>query len=313
MTLQREYSSNLGKLVRHTDAVDALRRGSARPVTLHVALTGACNLRCPKCCYRDRDHGAELPLAQYEAALDAFCRVGLKSVELTGGGEPLLHTRVNDVLAMTLRRGLSVGLCTNGTALDRASPDLLTCLSWVRVSGGTVEQGRQWQPLPSGPVAGCGYVWHDGSTPDVLRRLVAACRGAGNIHLRIAPDAVGTQADVSARRRAADEALATAGGYGNAYVEGPRGGACRECFMGYLKPFLWYDGNVYACPSASLSPERAWCVSEETRLCNVLGINAFYAMPVAPHAFAPCAHCHFADQNRYVSDVLTFGEHDAFA
>ena len=313
MNPAREYSSNLGKLVRHTDAMDALRHGAARPVTLHVALTPACNLECPKCCYRDRASGAELDVDLYADALDSLKRVGLKSVELTGGGEPMLHAHVGEIIATALRSGLAVGLCTNGTMMDRVSSDLLSCLAWIRFSGGTIEQGRQWDAVPRGPVLGCGYVWHDGSSLDTMRRLITACHGAGGIHLRIAPDAVGAADQVADRLRNAEGALAAAGGYEHAYVEGPRLGTCRACFLGYLKPFLWYDGNVYACPSACLSPERAWDIAPETRLCDVAGIGAFYSKPVAPHAFQPCRHCHFAQQNEYVEAVLTQGEHDDFA
>ena len=315
MTVKREHTSNVDKLARHTDALHAFRLGRARPILLVLAPTAACNLDCPACCYSKRDAG-QLDLNVFIHAMESLKRLGLKSVEFAGGGEPTLHPRINDMIEACYRLGLPVGIDTNGTRLDLVEPALLNGMRWIRLAGGTIEAGKRWQAerLPSKPDLGACYVWHDGSTVEGLRLIAEACERIG-AHLRLVPDAIGKAWVVEQRRERADAALRHIGSPRYAYLADlqlrpPNGG----CYNGYLKPFLWYDAWLYACPSSCLSDEnaRARGLDPATRLCPVPDIEAWYTAPPQPHDFGPCRHCHYADQSEYLHGLTVRGPHDDF-
>lgn len=60
--------------------------------------------------------------------------MGVKALELTGGGEPLLYPHIDDMLRRLRASPMEVGLVTNGTALTEAIADALAGFLWARVS-----------------------------------------------------------------------------------------------------------------------------------------------------------------------------------
>jgi radical SAM protein with 4Fe4S-binding SPASM domain len=87
---------------------------TARPEHVSIEITARCNLRCHHC-YNDSgpDSRHELPVATIEAVLDEVASWRLRALRLTGG-EPTAHPGFRDVVTACLRRGLGIGLNTNG-------------------------------------------------------------------------------------------------------------------------------------------------------------------------------------------------------
>lgn len=133
------------KLCRHPLRVKELREGgfSHSPLNVQFDLTGRCNYKCPGCYFRegvryDSADGAR-PLEDLDTAwvlemLEEISGIGVKAVEFTGGGEPLLHKDFEVILGKALDIGLKVGIITNGRLLGRVSEVLLAQTSWIRVS-----------------------------------------------------------------------------------------------------------------------------------------------------------------------------------
>lgn len=93
--------------------------GAAPPLTqLYVHLTEGCNLACRHCWVapaRD-EHGTaapSLPPAVFGRIIAEARPLGLSAVKLTGG-EPLLHPRFAEILAVVRREDLRLTLETNG-------------------------------------------------------------------------------------------------------------------------------------------------------------------------------------------------------
>jgi hypothetical protein len=96
-----------------------------------IEVNTACNLDCPLC-FADSGHqpdGFSLSVEQVAAGLDAFVRAeGDPEVVMLSGGEPTIHPRILDFIAMAIDRGIGlVTLNTNGIRLarDRAFVDAL--------------------------------------------------------------------------------------------------------------------------------------------------------------------------------------------
>lgn len=104
------------------------------PVTVQLWPSLSCDVRCPTCPYRmtdardiaDADENLHLmPLTLFRDLIASMKRAGVKSVFLTGGGEPLLHPELA-IMADDLHRvGLAWGIFTNGITLSAALAERL--------------------------------------------------------------------------------------------------------------------------------------------------------------------------------------------
>jgi MoaA/NifB/PqqE/SkfB family radical SAM enzyme len=81
---------------------------------LQIEPTTRCNYTCGFCCGRHMAQ-EDLSYETFEAALGAF--PDLRHVEVQGEGEPLLHPRFFDMLALARGRGIRVSFITNGSYL----------------------------------------------------------------------------------------------------------------------------------------------------------------------------------------------------
>jgi len=131
---------------------------------LYFYLTEGCNLACRHCWLAPKldaqgDRYPTLPIELFETALLEARPLGLSGVKLTGG-EPLLHPRIVDILALIRREKLRLALETNGLLCTPAlaaeiakSPHRFVSVSmdgvdaetheWVRGVAGSFEKAKQ--------------------------------------------------------------------------------------------------------------------------------------------------------------------------
>jgi len=60
--------------------------------------------------------------------------LGCKSVTITGGGEPLLYPKFDEMVTALNELGIEMGLVTNGALLDAISDDSISKMTWIRIS-----------------------------------------------------------------------------------------------------------------------------------------------------------------------------------
>jgi hypothetical protein len=87
-----------------------------------------------------------------------------------------------------------------------------------------------------------------------------------------------------------------------------------HCYMHMIKPFLFTDGYIYACPSAELSLENNYNYVPDSQfmVCSLDDIEEFYSKPASQRHHA-CNYCKYAMQNELIDDVVTKTEHNEFA
>lgn len=167
------FTSTGAKFFAHQDAMANLRNGRGQPITTHVMLTDVCNHKCAFCSVQKRA-GDSLPFDVVLRYIDTLLQYGLKSVILSGGGNPILYRRFNDVVDELHSRGLEIGLITNGmpmkayngrTSWKAVRPETLDKLAWVRVSmaGLDHDEGKVYVPDidQKRTTLGFSYVAHD--------------------------------------------------------------------------------------------------------------------------------------------------------
>ena len=91
-------------------------------MTLKLEPTTSCNFRCEFCYGRHIEQGS-LTIEDFYLILDRFPT--LKSVELTGEGEPLVNRHIYQMVRSCSERGLWTHLTTNGSLLNQRNCELL--------------------------------------------------------------------------------------------------------------------------------------------------------------------------------------------
>jgi len=155
---ERSWFADRSRVLAHLDTVRRTRsvvEGTVAgevlpaPVMLLVYPTMVCTARCDDCLsqtvLRDRSH---MGLDLFSSIVQQAREMGIKCIELSGGGEPLAHPRIEHLLNTlgSLHPGAQRGLLTNGMGLvsDRRSGGtrkrqeladaLLLNLSYLRLS-----------------------------------------------------------------------------------------------------------------------------------------------------------------------------------
>lgn len=105
---------------RKQDVIEAIRSGSTPTGPAHVELdlTDRCNVACYFCNQMDVRTRESIPLDKVASILDELTEGGLKSVRLSGGGDPLMYKHFGDVQDALAERGVVIdNLTTNGALL----------------------------------------------------------------------------------------------------------------------------------------------------------------------------------------------------
>lgn len=83
------------------------------PTLLDFQITNRCNMGCPHCYASSRPDGDHVPWKDLETVVARAQKAGVCQIAL-GGGEPLLHPDITDLLHLCCERGLVPNLATGG-------------------------------------------------------------------------------------------------------------------------------------------------------------------------------------------------------
>ncbi|MDY6957795.1 MAG: radical SAM protein [Halobacteriota archaeon] len=126
----------MNKITFYMDEVEnILNEKHQPPICAEVDPSNYCNNNCSFCCFAKflKSHREHLPMYLYDKFLNGFCAVGGKAITFTGGGEPLMNPKFLTFAHKAHRRGIKLGLVTNGILLHniRGSENLFR---FIRVS-----------------------------------------------------------------------------------------------------------------------------------------------------------------------------------
>lgn len=104
------------KIMQYPDKLDYFFNGHKTLIVTELDLTNRCNNRCPGCCGVN-GNGAELSRHQVDLIVAGIADMGGKGVILSGGGEPLISPQFTYAVGELRKRGVKLGLNSNGLAL----------------------------------------------------------------------------------------------------------------------------------------------------------------------------------------------------
>jgi len=123
---------------------------SSFPIAALVDLTSKCNLNCPWCIDGNYLVGKEITTERMLNLIDEFLDVGIKSIVYFGGGEPLMHKGISEILKKTMSVDIDYAINTNGILLSGAAAEEIARGSkWTRIS---IDSGnaQQYKELHAG-------------------------------------------------------------------------------------------------------------------------------------------------------------------
>ncbi|HUP45196.1 MAG TPA: radical SAM/SPASM domain-containing protein, partial [Thermoanaerobaculia bacterium] len=100
--------------------IEAIVEGKPTPGPFHIELdlTDRCNVDCYFCNQMDVRTKEQIPLHRVTQILDEMTPRGLRSVRLSGGGDPLFHREIAQVIDAIHQRGVVIdNITTNGLGL----------------------------------------------------------------------------------------------------------------------------------------------------------------------------------------------------
>lgn len=116
---------------------------SAPPTQISISPTNSCNLKCQSCWQRDQAYqslkASQKPVEMSDQRLlgliDEAGKLGVKCIEITGAGEPLVRRNTFIKLVKAIKKSGMIGwLTTNGTLFSEAMVKLMVELGWDKVT-----------------------------------------------------------------------------------------------------------------------------------------------------------------------------------
>ncbi|MDA1656356.1 MULTISPECIES: radical SAM protein [Bacillus] len=109
---------------------------TSAPVCIEIHPTNRCNLKCVFCSYNDIRQGEYLPVPAFRDLVTDLinCTPTVKSVILSGGGEPSVHPYFSEAVHRLVDAGIEVGVITNGVLLTEKIKQAYLKCSWIRIS-----------------------------------------------------------------------------------------------------------------------------------------------------------------------------------
>ena len=143
------------KIFQFPEKIRSFQMGEiAAPLYVRIKPTNRCSHACHWCVYSDgttrpkdrleehlQSHMHEtmhehdqMPVGKAIELIRDLAQLGVKAITFSGGGEPLIHPMIEDIIENATSRGIDVSIITNGQSLVGRKARALHGAKWVRVS-----------------------------------------------------------------------------------------------------------------------------------------------------------------------------------
>lgn len=158
---------NQKPILRHLKSIDWGNTSEA-PYIVEFDPTTQCNLACPDCISGALLNQDEFSNDRVIALTREMIAAGVKGVILIGGGEPMAHPRIGQVIQLLGENNVAIGITTNGLYLKKHMDVVARFANWVRVSV-DAGSGRTFQRIRPSKVG-------DSLFDDVISNMAAYAR-----------------------------------------------------------------------------------------------------------------------------------------
>lgn len=297
------YTSTGGKLLYHPDVVSKiLELGIATPISLQIAPTSKCNLKCVFCSNAHRTSHEHLCFDNLLTLLREMTKLGLKTVEWTGGGEPTLYPEFVHAVGIATTLGLKQGLITNGITLKDYDIAFLNQFTWIRISMNSLDYVDEII-IPEGyqGTLGFSYVWNEKSDIEAKRKLFYHVLKYSPKYVRVVPNCQATYEEQEKNNSMLSKMIET--WKEPFFYQAKHFSEPERCYWGYLKPFVLHNGWVYPCSSVVLNDDADKSFHAKYQWVRMEDLPFIYKNKMKGRKWG-CSHCVFRQQNDMVSSLL---------
>ena len=126
---------NQAKIFWHWDRLCSfLKHKRTFPIQVELNPTNRCNMNCDYCITKYAHKKEDIKIEALKDFLKQFSKLGGKSIDWTGGGEPMIYSNIGEALEYASSKSIRQGIMTNGLF----KPELLNIIAkntdWVRFS-----------------------------------------------------------------------------------------------------------------------------------------------------------------------------------
>jgi MoaA/NifB/PqqE/SkfB family radical SAM enzyme len=301
--MKQVYTSTGNKIIHHPEVIKKVAKKRGAPVSLQVGPTSRCNLNCSFCSNAKRKSHEDLDVNQLIDVMIKLKALGLKTVEITGGGDPTMYDDINFLMESAHAIGLEQGMITNGILLKRKiNSSNLNNLTWLRVSMNCLDYFSHVDIPKIKGTLGFSYVMNDKTDEFVLKRLDDMVKKYQPRYVRIVPNCLATYEQQEENNRKYGEQIKD---WGSPYFYQEKVFSRPEnCYWCYFKPFILHDGYVYPCSSVVLHSGAEGKFHEKFRWVKMEGLAGVYQKDMVPFATKDCDHCVFKTQNDLIAMLL---------
>lgn len=295
---EQQYTSTTSKMLNNLDLLAAIKRGKLYPTSVQIAPTDICNLNCSFCSVKNRAHNT-LEYHDIAVALREFRRLGSRTVEFTGGGDPTMYPYIESLINDAYRIGYKIGLITNGVFLnENISNEFLQKLEWVRVSLNSLEYVNEIElNIPKNVTLGFSYVWNEKSDGAMLEKIAEYAEKHHAAYVRIVPNCLTAET----MEQSTKDVVPLIEKYPRFFWQQKTHTKPESCLMGYIKPFVNSDGYIYHC-SASPLIERKF--TQHFRMGHISEIRKIWEGQ-QPFDTSLCqdGKCFFREHNELIQQI----------
>jgi organic radical activating enzyme len=234
-------------LSSNTDITWHTMEHDIQPIHIQLNPTNKCNLNCSFCSCKGKDD-AEMTFEQVSDILSRFRKLGTKAVTISGGGDPLCHPRINDIIDKCKDLGIEVGLVTNAILLPilKRSSDIKWCR--ISLSGEHLISKKAEEVIKEMPQVDWAFSYV--MIPDNFSNVVEAVKLSNDLkvtHMRIVDDILDEgesyigKAQEMIHAAGEDDSRVIYQGRKNHTVGTPK------CLISLIKPSIDAHGLVFPC------------------------------------------------------------------
>lgn len=271
-----------------------------RPLHVQWLPTNACNLDCPLCSCANRDKGQKMDIETAVKVIGNLAELGCRATTITGGGEPMMHPQLDQMIYAFARNGIKVGLVSNGLLLNHLPHYALGKITWCRISSmdGRPFTDRYRDTLHDVVAAPVDWAFSHvvTATPDLetISRVVDFANAHNFTHVRLVAnllDVGNVDPDFKTVKKllqGRDDRVI--------YQSRQQPVPCRKCMIGYVKPLVAPDFQVYLCCGVQYAlMEKSLSLPEELCMGSATELEKIYA-EIKPYD-VPCAACYYTQYN----------------
>ena len=321
MKKESSYTAAAGvplKILLDTELVRSIEEGKILPRHIQFNPTNKCTRKCSWCSCSNRNRALEMPYAKVVDVMHRFKKLGAHAVTITGGGEPLCHPEINEMIHKIASYGFAVGMVTNADLIDELTE--IDKLTWIRISlgDGLKFSDAYWKALSVAVEksrAGWSFSYVvDSNSPDyeLIEAMVRFANRHSFLHIRMVNNIFNAdelrQAMGNVKQR-----LAKKGIDDNLIIYQDRGvwtPGTKRCLIPLLKPVVTADGKLAACCGEQYmtEPPRRDYIADwgsESEIEEIWREQRYYDG-------SKCKKCYYDNYNQILATLLGGIDHKKF-